>query len=384
MAEGYGGIVGWWRAHIVANVTSQTTTTAVIHIDARINCPNAGYNVIGQFHCSIDCDGANRFNRQWMPSVSVPGPGDTTYASVDVTVSKTTAARGVGCSCTLTFPNTTPPQLTGTSSASCTVQIGAGIQPPDPPRNVAFTYVSDRVFRLTWQSSSTSIKPWQTILIDRTDASAGGANGPWHNGATLGASATSNDQAVLPNEMHWFAIYARNGAGDSSHVTSGPFYTTPNAPAVSVSRSGESGVLTIDASKTFAHRIQIQRRVDNGEWTDVTVITLPSSRKTTYTDANRSGIVQWRVRCIRPVYGDDMSRTVLYSSWTTTATIAFSYYPWSRCLSGQYQSCNRSGGYVQKRSSGSYIARQNDTTSGDTVFIRQNNTYVQSPKTGKE
>lgn len=382
MAEGYGGIVGWWRAHIVANVTSQTTTTAVIHIDARVNCPNAGYDVIGQFHCSIDCDGANRFNQQWMPSISVPGGGDHTLASVDVTVSKTAVSRGVGCSCSLTFPNTTPPQLTGTSSASCTVTIDAGIQKPDSPKNVSLKRNSDTQVVCTWQSSATSVKPWSNVACQIRSAYDGGSWGSYGGGGIQSSSATSCTFNNEPraNGMFQCQTWSNNAAGDSSHAESNVIYTTPNAPSVSVSRSGESGVLTIDASKTFAYQVQIQRSVDDDAWTDVTTITLPSSRKTTYTDANRSGVVQWRVRCVRPVYGNDMNNTVLYSSWATTATIAFSYYPWSRRLSNTYQSCNRSGGYVQKRSSGSYIARQNDTTSGDTVFYHEDGSYVQCPK----
>ena len=258
------------------------------------------------------------------------------------------------------------------------------MQRPDPPKNVRLTRNSDNQVVCTWQSSATSQKPWSNVACQIRSAFGGGSFGSYGGGGIQGGTATSYTFNNEPraNGIFQCQTWSNNAAGDSSHAASNVVYTTPNAPSVSVSRSGESGVITIDASKTFAYRVQIQRSIDNGAWEDVTEITLPSNRKTTYTDANRSGVVRWRVRCVRPVYGDDMNNTVLYSSYATTASIAFSYYPWSVHLS-RYMSCDRDGGYVQRRS-GSYIARQNDTTSGDTVFIRQNNTYIQSPKTGSE
>lgn len=60
---------------------------------------------------------------------------------------------------------------------------------------------------------------------------------------------------------------------------------------------------------------------------------------------------------------------------------SFQYFPWSVRSGGGYRSCNRDGGYVQRRA-GSYVDRRNNPMGQSTVYLRQGGSWTISPKTG--
>ena len=60
---------------------------------------------------------------------------------------------------------------------------------------------------------------------------------------------------------------------------------------------------------------------------------------------------------------------------------SFQYFPWSVRSGGGYRSCNRDGGYVQRRAE-SYVDRRNNPMGQSTVYLRQNGSWTISPKTG--
>lgn len=144
---------------------------------------------------------------------------------------------------------------------------------------------------------------------------------------------------VEGERRYQFRVAAQNPGGVSDHVYSGYIYTTPAAPvAVNAVKLSEQSVrVTVDASKSYVYGIRLRRRVNGGEWADITGGTpgataegwLPDIngiQNVTWTDtAAPAGQVQYAALVGRPVYGDDNSKTTL-SPTGRTATL--SRRPW--------------------------------------------------------
>lgn len=72
------------------------------------------------------------------------------------------------------------------------------------------------------------------------------------------------------------------------------------------------------------------------------------------------------------------------NSWSITIdqVMESNYFPWAR-QDGQWLSCNRSGGYVQRRS-GSWLDRTNSESDGDNTVHYYSGSWVKCPKIGAE
>lgn len=321
MADGYGNIVNnAWRCWCAAWVVSETDKTATIRVEARQQTVN-GWTLVGWATGSVYCDGQTAGGNS--ASQTIPTNGYATRYSRDFTVSKTDSARNVWCSASVSWNGTGA----GVSNAGVNVAInGIPYVKPNPPKNTAVTRVDDTAFNMTWQANydNNNRKPWKQLIIDRKDDLNGGS-GSWKNVAKLNWDATNyKATGVKTNGRYWLAIYARNQAGDSSHVDFGPLYTTPDAPAsVKVEKTGTyQATLTIDVSKTYAYDVWIDRRVNGGDW-EFQEYARNTNGTIVWTDNETpAGMVQYRVGCRRPVYGDDTSKLVLSSGNTESDTIS--------------------------------------------------------------
>ena len=323
MADGYGNIVTAWRCHVSAWVTSYTATTDTLHVEARWQAVN-GYSLSGWVAATVWVNGQQVGHVANSGVKNVGTNSEVTICSGDLTVAKTDNARNITCSASIAFSSS---WNGGTSTANVGVPVG-GIQyqRPDPPKNASITRVDDTAFNLVWQSNwdNEALKPWKQIIVDRTSGTDGGAQSAWSNAAKLNWDAVNYRLAgCKPNGRYYAAIYARNGAGDSSHVDFGPAYTTPAAPASVVAEKIESGKvkLTIDVSKTYAYDAWIDRKTNDGDW-EFQGYARNAAGTIVWTDENApAGTIRYRAGCRRPVYGDDTSKTILTSDNTESNAV---------------------------------------------------------------
>ena len=316
MADGYGNQVGYWRCHVSAWVTSYTDTTDTIHVEARWQSVAAGWDYSGWVAATVWING-QQVNHTGNSGNKYINNSEVTVLTGDLTVAKTDGARNITCSASIAWNGFHP----GTSNASCSVPVGGiNYKKPNPPKNVKWSRVDDTKVNCTWQAAydNAALKPWKQILTDWR-SSTGGANwGAWSNKATLNWDATNYSYTGLKaNSRYQFSLYARNQAGDSSHVDSQVIYTTPAAPkSVTAVKTGDRTVqVTADATNTYTWSIDFERQVNGGEWE--TISTGLIGTKITFTDTNApGGTLRYRARCWRFIYGDGGDG--LFGAYTTS------------------------------------------------------------------
>lgn len=316
MADGYGNQVGYWRCHVSAWVTSYTDTTDTIHVEARWQSVAAGWDYSGWVAATVWING-QQVNHTGNSGNKYINNSEVTVLTGDLTVAKTDGARNITCSASIAWNGFHP----GTSNASCSVPVGGiNYKAPNPPKNVAWSRVDDTKVNCTWQANydNNALKPWKQILTDWR-SSTGGANwGAWSNKATLNWDATNYAYTGLKaNSRYQFSLYARNQAGDSSHVDSQVIYTTPAAPkSVTAVKTGDRTVqVTADATNTYTWSIDFERQVNGGDWE--TISTGLIGTKITFTDTNApGGTLRYRARCWRFIYGDGGDG--LFGAYTTS------------------------------------------------------------------
>lgn len=316
MADGYGNQVGYWRCHVSAWVTSYTDTTDTIHVEARWQSVAAGWDYSGWVAATVWING-QQVNHTGNSGNKYINNSEVTVLTGDLTVAKTDGARNITCSASIAWNGFHP----GTSNASCSVPVGGiNYKTPNPPKNVAWSRVDDTKVNCTWQANydNNALKPWKQIITDWR-SSTGGANwGAWSNKATLNWDATNYSYTGLKaNSRYQFSLYARNQAGDSSHVDSQVIYTTPAAPkSVTAVKTGDRTVqVTADATNTHTWSIDFERQVNGGDWE--TISTGLVGTKITFTDTNApGGTLRYRARCWRFIYGDGGDG--LFGAYTTS------------------------------------------------------------------
>ena len=316
MADGYGNQVGYWRCHVSAWVTSYTDTTDTIHVEARWQSVAAGWDYSGWVAATVWING-QQVNHTGNSGNKYINNSEVTVLTGDLTVAKTDGARNITCSASIAWNGFHP----GTSNASCSVPVGGiNYKAPNPPKNVKWTRVDDTKIKTTWQAAydNGALKPWKQIITDWR-SSTGGANwGAWSNKATLNWDATNYSYTGLKaNSRYQFSLYARNQAGDSSHVDSQVIYTTPAAPkSVTAVKTGDRTVqVTADATNTHTWSIDFERQVNGGDWE--TISTGLIGTKITFTDTNApGGTLRYRARCWRFIYGDGGDG--LFGAYTTS------------------------------------------------------------------
>lgn len=316
MADGYGNQVGYWRCHVSAWVTSYTDTTDTIHVEARWQSVAAGWDYSGWVAATVWING-QQVNHTGNSGNKYINNSEVTVLTGDLTVAKTDGARNITCSASIAWNGFHP----GTSNASCSVPVGGiNYKKPNPPKNVAWSRVDDTKVNCTWQAAydNGALKPWKQIITDWR-SSTGGANwGAWSNKAMLNWDATNYSYTGLKaNSRYQFSLYARNQAGDSSHVDSQVIYTTPAAPkSVTAVKTGDRTVqVTADATNTHTWSIDFERQVNGGDWE--TISTGLIGTKITFTDTNApGGTLRYRARCWRFIYGDGGDG--LFGAYTTS------------------------------------------------------------------
>ena len=316
MADGYGNQVGYWRVHVAAWVTSYTDTTDTIHVEARWQSVAAGWDYSGWVSAWVWING-QQVNYTGNSGNKYINNSEVVVLSGDLTVAKVDNARNITCKAQINWNGFHP----GSSSASCSVPVGGiAYKAPNPPKNVKWSRVDDSKVNCTWQAAydNAALKPWKQILTDWR-SSTGGANwGAWSSKATLNWDATNYSYTGLKaNSRYQFSLYARNQAGDSSHVDSQVIYTTPAAPkSVTAVKTGDRTVqVTADATNTHTWSIDFERQVNGGDWE--TISTGLVGTKITFTDTNApGGTLRYRARCWRFIYGDGGDG--LFGAYTTS------------------------------------------------------------------
>lgn len=309
MADGYGNQVGYWRCHVSAWVTSYTDTTDTIHVEARWQSVAAGWDYSGWVAATVWING-QQVNHTGNSGNKYINNSEVTVLTGDLTVAKTDGARNITCSASIAWNGFHP----GTSNASCSVPVGGiNYKAPNPPKNVKWTRVDDTKITTTWQANydNGALKPWKQIILAKREGRDGGNWGTWSDqgggkGTVLNWDATNYSWTGLRlNARYQFSAYARNQAGDSSHVDSQVIYTTPAAPkSVTAVKTGDRTVqVTADATNTYTWSIDFERQVNGGEWE--TISTGLVGTKITFTDTNApGGTLRYRARCWRFIYGD--------------------------------------------------------------------------------
>ncbi|WP_295910942.1 fibronectin type III domain-containing protein [uncultured Bifidobacterium sp.] len=311
MADGYGNQVGYWRVHVAAWVTSYTDTTDTIHVEARWQSVAAGWDYSGWVAATVWING-QQVNHTGNSGNKYINNSEVTVLTGDLTVAKTDGARNITCSASIAWNGFHP----GTSNASCSVPVGGiNYKKPNPPKNVKWSRVDDSKVNCTWQAAydNSALKPWKQIITDWR-SSTGGANwGAWSNKATLNWDATNYSYTGLKaNSRYQFSLYARNQAGDSSHVDSQVIYTTPDPPkSVTAVKTGDRTVqITADVSNTYASWVILWRRVNGGDWEAVQkdgahYRLAPLNGKCVFTDSDApGGTLEYECFVRRVIYGD--------------------------------------------------------------------------------
>ncbi|QAY33088.1 hypothetical protein ESN35_06490 [Bifidobacterium pullorum subsp. gallinarum] len=321
MADGYGNQVGYWRCHVSAWVTSYTDTTDRIHVEARWQSVAAGWDYSGWVAATVWING-QQVNHTGNSGNKYINNSEVTVLTGDLTVAKTDGARNITCSASIAWNGFHP----GTSNASCSVPVGGiNYNAPNPPKNVKWTRVDDTKINNTWQANydNGALKPWKQIILAKREGRDGGNWGTWSDqgggkGTVLNWDATNYSWTGLrSNARYQFSAYARNQAGDSSHVDSQVIYTTPAAPkSVTAVKTGDRTVqVTADATNTYTWSIDFERQVNGGDWE--TISTGLVGTKITFTDTNApGGTLRYRARCWRFIYGDGGDG--LFGAYTTS------------------------------------------------------------------
>lgn len=321
MADGYGNQVGYWRVHVAAWVTSYTDTTDTIHVEARWQSVAAGWDYSGWVSAWVWING-QQVNYTGNSGNKYINNSEVVVLSGDLTVAKVDNARNITCKAQINWNGFHP----GSSSASCGVSVGGiNYKKPNPPKNVKLTRVDDTKIKTTWQANydNGALKPWKQIILAKREGRDGGNWGTWSDqgggkGTVLNWDATNYSWTGLrSNARYQFSAYARNQAGDSSHVDSQVIYTTPAAPkSVTAVKTGDRTVqVTADATNTYTWSIDFERQVNGGDWE--TISTGLVGTKITFTDKNApGGTLRYRARCWRFIYGDGGDG--LFGAYTTS------------------------------------------------------------------
>lgn len=321
MADGYGNQVGYWRCHVSAWVTSHTDTTDTIHVEARWQSVAAGWDYSGWVSAWVWING-RQVNYTGNSGNKYINNSEVVVLSGDLTVAKVDNARNITCKAQINWNGFHP----GSSSASCGVSVGGiNYKKPNPPKNVKWTRVDDTKINNTWQANydNGALKPWKQIILAKREGRDGGNWGTWSDqgggkGTVLNWDATNYSWTGLrSNAKYQFSAYARNQAGDSSHVDSQVIYTTPAAPkSVTAVKTGDRTVqVTADATNTYTWSIDFERQVNGGDWE--TISTGLVGTKITFTDTNApGGTLRYRARCWRFIYGDGGDG--LFGAYTTS------------------------------------------------------------------
>ena len=316
MADGYGNQVGYWRCHVSAWVTSYTDTTDRIHVEARWQSVAAGWDYSGWVAATVRING-QQVNHTGNSGNKYINNSEVTVLTGDLTVAKTDGARNITCSASIAWNGFHP----GTSNASCSVPVGGiNYKKPNPPKNVKLTRVDDTKINNTWQANydNGALKPWKQIILAKREGRDGGNWGTWSDqgggkGTVLNWDATNYSWTGLrSNARYQFSAYARNQAGDSSHVDSQVIYTTPAAPkSVTAVKTGDRTVqITADVSNTYASWVTLWRRVNGGDWEAVQkdgahYRLAPSNGKCVFTDSDApGGTLEYECLVRRVIYGD--------------------------------------------------------------------------------
>ena len=316
MADGYGNQVGYWRCHVSAWVTSYTDTTDRIHVEARWQSVAAGWDYSGWVAATVWING-QQVNHTGNSGNKYINNSEVTVLTGDLTVAKTDNARSITCSASIAWNGFHP----GTSNASCSVPVGGiNYKAPNPPKNVKWTRVDDTKIKTTWQANydNGALKPWKQIILAKREGRDGGNWGTWSDqgggkGTVLNWDATNYSWTGLrSNARYQFSAYARNQAGDSSHVDSQVIYTTPAAAkSVTAVKTGDRVVqVTADVSNTYASWVSLWRRVNGGDWEAVQkdgahYRLAPSNGKCVFTDSDApGGTLEYECYVRRVIYGD--------------------------------------------------------------------------------
>lgn len=328
MADGYGNICGNWRTHVKAWVTGYTDTTDTIHVEVWWQSLN-GWNYYGWVAATAWINGQQVAHTSNSGNKNLGVNSEVCILAADLTVAKAESARNITCSGSIYWngPNS------GTSNSSCGVYTGGiNYHRPNPPKNVSFKRVSDNKASISWQGNwdNNALKPWKQVLLAQRIALDGGNWKTWSDqqggsgAVVLNWDKTNFDATNLrPNGRYQFAVYARNQAGDSTHVDSPVIYTTPRAPAKveAVKTGAKSAQILIDLSGGYANGFDVQRRLAGADWQDLVTGSYAGKPAQVLDDDTPAGIVEYRARARRPIYGDDASKGVLTGEWTQSNQI---------------------------------------------------------------
>lgn len=190
---------------------------------------------------------------------------------------------------------------------------------PSPPINVSVFRETDTWHTLRWENNSSTVRPYQTIRIERWDTE----NNAYRLVANLrnvGISATSwIDRTTIENRRYRYRIRAENAMGGSSWAVTEYVTTSPLPPrnVVATQRSDASVVLTW--RRTHIHGLtgfDIVERIDDNNWNYPGVRIGPE--ETSWTDAPNPSATT-RQYAIRAVAGND--DPVVYSDYVQTESI---------------------------------------------------------------
>ncbi|RSX52647.1 fibronectin type III domain-containing protein [Bifidobacterium callimiconis] len=329
MADGYGNIVVDWRCHVAAWVTSWDDVSDNLHVEARWQSTRAGYALQGWVRATVWINGVQVGHTDNSGSHRIDN-SEVTVCTGDLRVAKIDDARNINCSARVEFPSN---YHGGTSNASCDVPVGGiNYKNPNPPKDVSFRRVDDTRIDISWGSNwdNDNLKPWKQVIIAWRGRNNGADWGAWSdqpggNGTrVLDWSATNYAFGGLQaNACYQFALYARNQAGDSSHVDSALIYTTPATPrSLTAVKTGDSEVtVTADTSGSYAWSVDFERSTDNGgTWTSVSRGLTVQNNKVTYVDTTApAGTIVYRARAWRFTYDNGGEGT--FSGYVTSNNV---------------------------------------------------------------
>ena len=331
MARGDGNAGSWWRCVVNAWVTSYTARTDTVRVQCIVNV--FGTNM-SSYNCSADVyingvTGSTAVDLGYRAFTA----GDTVVHERDFVVNKVDGARTLDCVARFAAGG-----IGQTSTAHVGVGVGGIIySKPNPPLNVGWSRVDDTKVTCTWKGNwdNDNLKPWKQVVHAIRRGENGAGWGAWSDqpggtgAAVLNWDATNYSFTGLKaNSRYAFAVYARNQAGDSSHVDSNIIYTTPAAPkALTAEKTGASEVtLTADVSNGYAWSVDFERSADDGAtWQTVDTGRTVSAGKVTYVDAQApAGTIRYRARAFRFIYGDGNTKqgnAGLFSGYTPSNTV---------------------------------------------------------------
>lgn len=183
----------------------------------------------------------------------------------------------------------------GYSAWSSTLTVKTAPQTPTAPSGLNVSRSSDKLHNLSWTLNTSPTRPYDSIIIQRSDS----IGTDWRTVATVSGTVTQfADMTTIAGPRYRWRIQSKNAAGSSDWATSAEFDTTPTSPIkCSAEKVGANIVVSWEMPKNLLQpSIEVWEQQGSGAWQ--LIATVPTGANGSYTHVSPSTSVThtYRVR----------------------------------------------------------------------------------------